>query len=81
MSTTLGSPATLRGRIRSGESGLTAAVKTWWKAYLDRRRERAAIAQLHAMSDRELRDIGLTRSEIDLAVRGELDRGPFARHY
>jgi uncharacterized protein YjiS (DUF1127 family) len=56
-------------------------MKTWWTAYLARRNEREAILQLRAMSDRELRDIGLTRSQIDGAVRGQLDQRPFTRHY
>jgi uncharacterized protein YjiS (DUF1127 family) len=49
-------------------------------SYLARRIERAAIIQLHGMSDRELQDIGLTRSRIERAVRGERDHEPFARH-
>jgi len=35
-----------------------------------RRVERRAIALLGAMSDYELRDIGLTRGEIEAAARG-----------
>jgi uncharacterized protein YjiS (DUF1127 family) len=77
MSTTFYTPAT--NRVRSQGSGLVATVKTWWKGYLVRRIEQAAIIQLHAMSDRELQDIGLARSQIEQAVRGELD--PFTRHY
>lgn len=50
---------------------LAAVVKRSWVAYLRRRIEEAAIALLHAMSDRELKDIGLTRSKIAGAVRGE----------
>jgi uncharacterized protein YjiS (DUF1127 family) len=49
-------------------------------AYLIRRIERVAIIQLHAMSDRELRDIGLTRSQIEWAVKGECDPRPPAGH-
>ena len=74
MSITFGTTA--RGRARSRGSGLIATMKAWWMAYLIRRNERAAINQLHAMSDRELQDIGLTRSQIEGAVRGELDRLP-----
>jgi uncharacterized protein YjiS (DUF1127 family) len=44
-----------------------------WTAFLTRRIERAAMSELRAMNDRELKDIGLTRSEIVLAVRGERD--------
>ena len=47
-----------------------AAVKHWWAAYIAWRVEQAAIVQLQSMSDRDLKDIGLTRSEIARAVRG-----------
>jgi uncharacterized protein YjiS (DUF1127 family) len=49
---------------------LVASLKGWWPAYQTRR----ADAQLWSMSDRELRDIGLTRSEITGAVQGEAAR-------
>jgi uncharacterized protein YjiS (DUF1127 family) len=53
--------------IGRGVAGLIA-----WRA------QRAAIAYLMAMSDRQLHDIGLARSEIELAVTGEpmLGRAP-----
>jgi uncharacterized protein YjiS (DUF1127 family) len=51
--------------------GLLAAFERWWVAYLDRRLERAAIAQLSKLSDRELKDIGLHRSQIPAALRGD----------
>ena len=70
MRTTFDTPAVSGTR----RSGLSAAVRRWWKAYLTRRNERLAILQLHAMSDRELRDIGIARSQIEGAVRGELDQ-------
>ena len=47
-------------------------VRRCWQAFLRWQREEAAITQLSAMSDRELRDIGLNRSEIGFAVKGEL---------
>ena len=79
MSTMFSTSATVRNRTRARESGLIATVTTWWVAYLSWRTQRAAIIQLHAMSDRELHDIGLTRSGIERAVKGELD--PFTRRY
>jgi uncharacterized protein YjiS (DUF1127 family) len=79
MSTTFYTPATVR--LRSRGSGLIATVKTWWMSYLTRRIERVAIIQLHGMCDRELHDIGLTRGQIERAVRGELVHRPFTRHY
>jgi hypothetical protein len=59
MSTTFYTPATIRVRWRG--SGLIATVQTWWMSYLTRRIERAAMIQLHGLSDRELQDICLTR--------------------
>jgi uncharacterized protein YjiS (DUF1127 family) len=54
---------------RSRTCGL--AVRRWWAAYINWRIEHAAIAQLCAMSDCKLKDIGLTRSAISGTVRGE----------
>jgi uncharacterized protein YjiS (DUF1127 family) len=56
---------------RSRTSEWRSAVTRWVAAYTARRIERRAIAQLGAMSDYELRDIGLTRGEIEAAARGE----------
>jgi uncharacterized protein YjiS (DUF1127 family) len=56
---------------RSGLCGLGVTLRCWWAAYANRRIEHAAIAQLRRMSDRNLRDIGLTRSPIAGTVRGE----------
>ena len=53
---------------RSG--GLSATLKRLWAAYQTWRVEQAAIAALHALTDRELKDIGLTRGEIVHAARG-----------
>ena len=79
MSMTFGTPTAVRNQCQARDSGLVAAVKTWWAAYLIHRMERAAIIQLHAMSDRDLEDIGLTRSQINRAVRGEPDHRPINR--
>src|SRR5215475_6502769 len=55
-------------RARSRGRAFVATVKKGKMAYLDRRIERVGVAHLEAMSDR---DIGLTRSQIESAVRGE----------
>ena len=46
-----------------------AAVDQGWTAFCQWRLEEIAIGQLNAMSDYDLKDIGLIRSEIDGAVR------------
>ena len=80
MAMTVGTAAGTGGWIRSRARSLLYILKTWWGAYLIRRSERAAIIQLHAMSDRDLRDIGLSRSQISCAVRRGRDHLPFTRH-
>jgi uncharacterized protein YjiS (DUF1127 family) len=50
---------------------MAAILKRPWEAYLTWRIEQAAITQLLSMSDRELKDIGLSRSQIPGAVRAE----------
>jgi uncharacterized protein YjiS (DUF1127 family) len=47
---------------------LRARFSLWKAAYRTRRIERAAIQQLEQMSDHDLRDIGVARSEIIHAV-------------
>jgi uncharacterized protein YjiS (DUF1127 family) len=53
--------------------GLTArfgaALIRWWRAQAERRARLRGAAELGALSDRELWDIGLRRCEIDSAVR------------
>ena len=71
MRTVCSAPAMPHGIAgQSGGSRLVASLKGWWAAYQTRRPD----AQLWSMSDRELRDIGLTRSEITGAVQGEAAR-------
>jgi uncharacterized protein YjiS (DUF1127 family) len=53
-----------------------AILKRRWTTYLHWRAQHAAIRQLSAMNDRGLKDIGLIRSEIERAVRGD---EPFRR--
>lgn len=56
---------------RSWASILADMLQRWLVAYMTWRLERAAIAQLGSLSDRTLKDMGLSRSEIMRAVRGE----------
>ena len=83
MSTIFSMRASAQGMAgQSWISGLLAVAKRWWVAYITWRIKRAAIAQLCSMSDRELKDIGLTRSDITRAVWGEEARDrAFSRYY
>ena len=71
MNAIFATPAKEGGRTQLGLTGLIATVKACWIAYLTRRIERAAVMQLRALSDRVLLDIGLTRSQIEEAVKAE----------
>ena len=53
----------------AGPGVLVAALKRLCAAYVAWHMERMAVAALRSMSDRELSDIGLARSEIGSAVR------------
>jgi uncharacterized protein YjiS (DUF1127 family) len=81
MSTATNAPAAALGLTDMSRSGrLGAALKKWWAARLVQRREIAAIRELEAMSDHQLKDIGLVRSQIEFAVRGSRDRA-LPRHF
>jgi uncharacterized protein YjiS (DUF1127 family) len=53
---------------------VAASLKRWWMAYITWRTQQAAVALLWSMSDRQLKDIGLTRSEITYVVKGDPTR-------
>jgi uncharacterized protein YjiS (DUF1127 family) len=73
MSTIFGTAALTRGAaLPARGNGILGAAKRAWVAYMAWRVERMAIDQLRAMSDRQLKDIGLTRSEIAAAARGTI---------
>ena len=75
MSTMTRAPAAIPGVSGTSASGwLGAVLKRWWVARMQRRLEGLAIRQLRAMSDRELRDIGVVRSQIEFCVRAERNR-------
>jgi uncharacterized protein YjiS (DUF1127 family) len=72
MSAISSAPAAARDTARHSWAGApAAALKRWWVAYLTWRIERAATIRLWSLSDLELKDMGLTRSNITGAVRGE----------
>jgi uncharacterized protein YjiS (DUF1127 family) len=48
---------------------VAATLWRWWLAYRAWRIERAAITQLLAMGDHELKDIGIGRGAVEGAVR------------
>ena len=58
------------------------ALKRWWLAYLDWRLRRLTIELLRGMSDRELKDIGLCRSQIEFEVERSAQPHPMldSRH-
>ena len=82
--TTISCAPTLSRRVanRSWATRLAGRLMRWWIAYTAWRVERAAIRQLWAISDRELKDIGLVRSGIPDAVRDHAMRArEFSRNY
>jgi uncharacterized protein YjiS (DUF1127 family) len=51
-----------------------AVASAGWSAYADWRERRAAVKELAALDDRTLRDLGLTRSEIEYVVNRDAAR-------
>jgi uncharacterized protein YjiS (DUF1127 family) len=50
---------------------IAATARRWWAAHAARRERRAAVRELAALDDRALKDIGLSRSEIEYVVYGQ----------
>ena len=72
---TISSTADQRDIAGSGFlAAVASAMRRWWQRRLERRAQRAAILQLSSMSDRELRDIGIGRSQIEYAATGDFRR-------
>ena len=57
-----------------------AALRRWWVAYVKWRLNQLAIRQLNSMSDRQLKDMGLSRGQIDFAVGRHAPSHMFSRH-
>ena len=72
MSTTFNYPSTLRKTIAAKLFWIGRKIQGWWNDYLSWRIEQAAIARLSSLSDYELKDLGLTRSEISSGVKGRV---------
>ena len=68
--TTMGSIIAMQHGIpgQSWAARVIVALKYSWTIYLTWRLEQVVVNQLCSMSDRELKDIGLDRSEIVAAV-------------
>ena len=75
MSTTYGE--TGLGQTAASTRLASSFFKKYWGAFQERRKRQRLIANLCDLSDRELMDIGTTRSEIDYVVshRGGDPRG------
>jgi uncharacterized protein YjiS (DUF1127 family) len=67
-------PATASGRV-------AGILRHWWMAYMKWRLDALAISQLQSMGDRELRDMGVSRAQIEFAVRGGGSDPRFTRYY
>ena len=66
--------------IRALAKAVLAAADKWWRAHTFRRARIAAIRELHALDDRTLRDIGVSRSEIEWVVVYGRDAPPIGPH-
>ena len=62
--------------------GVGRILKGWWVAYMNWRLQQLAISRLRSMGDRELKDIGISRAQIEVAARSDAASGPmFGRYY
>jgi uncharacterized protein YjiS (DUF1127 family) len=82
LSTSISPAAPTQGsRKHFGATSATITMKRWWGSYVRRRVEREAASRLWSMSDRELKDIGLSRSQIMGAVNEAARDRIFSRYY
>ena len=71
---TISSLAPQRAIASAIAHALWSAVTRWWVVYMTWRVEQLAISRLREMNDRQLKDIGIARSQIESAVIGEIAR-------
>ena len=76
MSTNMSTSAAGRSATCEFLGRIASALKHGWDVYRAWRIQEATIAYLKSLSDRELKDIGLTRAQIDCSVRGALNIRP-----
>jgi uncharacterized protein YjiS (DUF1127 family) len=61
--------------------GTRRVLTRWCTASIKWRLQQSAVSQLQSMSDRGLKDVGISRVQIDFAVRGEAGRYALSRFY
>jgi uncharacterized protein YjiS (DUF1127 family) len=61
------------GILRPVGNAIGSFVAGTWRRYQQSRRLYSTAAQLHAMDDRDLKDIGLCRCEIEFVLSGIAD--------
>lgn len=72
-------PRAILPRSSAGETlprRLGGTLQRLWLAYMDWRLRRLAVSLLSRMSDRQLKDMGLCPSQIELAARGQAGQHP-----
>lgn len=67
------SSTTAPSTMPSAPGGLIRWLETWANNFAARWVRREAIKELQRLDDRALRDIGISRSQIETAVRGFVD--------
>lgn len=56
------------GRLAASTRSILSSLKTYWRAFQERRQRERLRVSLHHLTERELMDIGLTRNDIDYIV-------------
>lgn len=61
--------------------GTGRVLRRWRTAYIKWRLQQSAISQLQSMSERELKDVGISRVQIGFAVKGGSARDAMSRSF